>query len=152
MISAPGHSSLAYLTRFPFRTLKIDNSLVIDKSDKGDILIRSIVDLAKQLDMRVVAEGVASEDDAMKLSEMGCDYGQSFLFGPPIGTDSVQKLLKERFPVAQAELIRVCRRKRLRRGRPRSTASPAQCPSTPGPGHICLNDRDRTRYRRWPGS
>jgi EAL domain-containing protein (putative c-di-GMP-specific phosphodiesterase class I) len=49
----------------------------------------------------VVAEGVASEDDAIKLSEMGCDYGQSFLFGPPIGAESVQKLLKERFPVSK---------------------------------------------------
>ena len=96
-----GHSSLAYLTRFPFRTIKIDRSLVIDQSDKGGILIRSIVDLAKKLDMRVVAEGVKSEEDAVKLSEMGCDYGQSFLFGPPIGTDSVLKLLKERFPVTK---------------------------------------------------
>jgi len=96
-----GHSSLAYLTRFPFRTIKIDRSLVIDQSEKGGILIRSIVDLAKQLDMRVVAEGVNSEEDAVKLSEMGCDYGQSFLFGPPIGADSVLKLLKERFPVAK---------------------------------------------------
>ncbi|MBU2484355.1 MAG: EAL domain-containing protein, partial [Alphaproteobacteria bacterium] len=63
--------------------------------------IRSIVNLAKQLEMKVVAEGVASESDAIKLSEIGCDYGQSFLFGPPIGSDSVQKLLKERFPVAR---------------------------------------------------
>ncbi len=97
-----GHSSLAYLTRFPFRTIKIDRSLVIDQSDKGGILIRSIVDLAKQLDMNVVAEGVASEEEARKLSEMGCDYGQSFLFGPPIGAESVQKLLKERFPISKS--------------------------------------------------
>ena len=52
--------------------------------------------------MQVVAEGVASEADAMTLSEIGCDFGQSFLFGPPIGSESVQKLLKERFPVAKA--------------------------------------------------
>jgi len=96
-----GHSSLSYLTRFPFKTIKIDKSLVIDQSDKGGILIRSIVNLAKQMDMQVVAEGVATESDAMMLSEIGCDYGQSFLFGPPIGSDSVQKLLKERFPVAK---------------------------------------------------
>ena len=97
-----GHSSLSYLTRFPFKTIKIDKSLVIDQSDKGGILIRSIVNLAKRLDMQVVAEGVASEADAMTLSEIGCDFGQSFLFGPPIGSESVQKLLKERFPVAKA--------------------------------------------------
>jgi EAL domain-containing protein (putative c-di-GMP-specific phosphodiesterase class I) len=101
-----GHSSLSYLTRFPFKTIKIDKSLVIDPSDKGGVLIRSIVNLAKQLEMQVVAEGVASESDAMKLSEIGCDYGQSFLFGPPIGSESVQKLLRERFPVSQTQLRR----------------------------------------------
>lgn len=97
-----GHSSLSYLTRFPFKTIKIDKSLVIDQSDKGGILIRSIVSLAKRLEMQVVAEGVASEADATTLSEIGCDFGQSFLFGPPIGSESVQKLLRERFPVAKA--------------------------------------------------
>lgn len=96
-----GHSSLSYLTRFPFKTIKIDKSLVIDQSDKGGILFRSIVNLAKRLDMQVVAEGVASEADAMTFSEIGCDFGQSFLFGPPIGSESVQKLLRERFPVAK---------------------------------------------------
>ncbi|WP_417412152.1 EAL domain-containing protein [Hoeflea sp.] len=96
-----GHSSLSYLTRFPFKTIKIDQSLVIDQSDKGGILIRSIVNLAKRLDMQVVAEGVASEADAAMLSEIGCDFGQSFLFGPPIGTDSVQKLLRERFALSK---------------------------------------------------
>ncbi|OCW55631.1 EAL domain-containing protein [Hoeflea olei] len=97
-----GHSSLSYLTRFPFQTIKIDKSLVVDRSDKGGVLVRSIIDLAKQLEMRVVAEGVSSEEDALKLSEMGCDYGQSFLFGPPIGSESVLKLLRERFPIAKA--------------------------------------------------
>jgi predicted signal transduction protein with EAL and GGDEF domain len=47
-----GHSSLSYLTRFPFQTIKIDKSLVIDPSDKGGMLIRSIVNLAKQLEMQ----------------------------------------------------------------------------------------------------
>lgn len=95
-----GHSSLSYLTRFPFGTIKIDKSLVCDPSEKRGVLLRSIVSLAKELGMSVVAEGIATEEDAVSLSAMGCDYGQSFLFGPPIGSDSVQKLLKERFPLA----------------------------------------------------
>lgn len=92
-----GHSSLSYLTRFPFNTIKIDKSLVSDPTERRGILLRSIVSLAKELDMMVVAEGVATEEDAQTLAQMGCDFAQSFLFGPPIGADSVQKLLKERF-------------------------------------------------------
>ncbi len=96
-----GHSSLSYLTRFPFGTIKIDKSLVSDPSEKRGVLLRSIVMLAKELDMVVVAEGIATEADAKMLADMGCDYGQSFLFGPPIGAESVHKLLKERFPVTK---------------------------------------------------
>ena len=98
-----GHSSLAYLTRFPFSTIKIDKSLVTDPSEKGAVLLRSVVSLARDLDMAVVAEGIASEADAETLAGLGCDYAQSFLFGPPIGPDSVLKLLKERFPLAAAK-------------------------------------------------
>ena len=87
-ISAPGYSSLAYLTRFPFDTIKIDKALVSDTSDKRAILLRSVITMARELDMQVVAEGIESEEDAIQLAQMGCDFGQSFLFGPPIGSDS----------------------------------------------------------------
>ncbi|AHK43658.1 MULTISPECIES: EAL domain-containing protein [Ensifer] len=94
-----GHSSLSYLTRFPFDTIKIDKALVRDPSDKRGILLRSVITMARELDMQVVAEGIESEEDAIQLSQMGCDYGQSFLFGPPIGSESILRLLKERFPL-----------------------------------------------------
>lgn len=94
-----GHSSLSYLTRFPFDTIKIDKALVKDPGDKRTILLRSVISMARELNMQVVAEGIESEEDAIELSQMGCDFGQSFLFGPPIGTESVQRLLKERFPL-----------------------------------------------------
>jgi len=92
-----GHSSLSYLTRFPFSTIKIDKSLVSEPTERRGVLLRSIVKLAKDLDMTVVAEGVANEDDADLLTDMGCDYAQSFLYGPPIGPDSVLRLLRERY-------------------------------------------------------
>ena len=94
-----GFSSLGYITRFPFDTIKIDKSLLRDTSEKRDVLLRSIVNMATELGMSLVAEGIESEEDAVKLGEMGCQYGQSFFFGPPIGSDSVQRLLRERFPL-----------------------------------------------------
>ncbi|WP_164924199.1 EAL domain-containing protein [Sinorhizobium fredii] len=94
-----GHSSLSYLTRFPFDTIKIDKALVRDPSDKRGVVLRSVIAMARELDMRVVAEGIESEEDAIQLAQMGCDYGQSFLFGPPVGSESILRLLKERFPL-----------------------------------------------------
>ncbi len=96
-----GHSSLGYLTRFPFDTIKIDKALVRDSSSKRPILLRSIISMASELDMQVVAEGIETEEDAMELGKLGCHFGQSYFFGPPIGADSVLRLLKERFPLTK---------------------------------------------------
>ncbi|HUH49270.1 MAG TPA: bifunctional diguanylate cyclase/phosphodiesterase, partial [Mycoplana sp.] len=94
-----GYSSLAYLTRFPFDTIKIDKALVRDSSDKRTVLLRSVISMALEMEMQVVAEGIETEEDAIELGRMGCQFGQSYLFGPPIGCDSVLRLLKERFPL-----------------------------------------------------
>jgi len=94
-----GYSSLAYLTRFPFDTIKLDKALVCDQSDKKSVLLRSVVSMARGLDMQVVAEGIQTDQDAADLAMMGCDFGQSYLFGPPLGAESVLRLLKERFPL-----------------------------------------------------
>lgn len=96
-----GYSSLAYLTRFPFDTIKLDKAMVRDESDKKAILLRSVISMARELNMRVVAEGIESEEDALELAKIGCTYGQSFIFGPPMGSDSVIRLLKERFPLTK---------------------------------------------------
>lgn len=94
-----GYSSLAYLTRFPFDTIKLDKALVCDQSDKRAVLLRSVISMARGLEMTVVAEGIQTDQDAADLAMMGCEYGQSYLFGPPLGSDSVLRLLKERFPL-----------------------------------------------------
>ncbi len=96
-----GYSSLSYLTRFPFDTIKLDKSLVRDESDKKAVLLRSVISMAREMGMHVVAEGIESEEDALELAKMGCSYGQSFIFGPPMGSDSVLRLLKERFPLTR---------------------------------------------------
>ena len=96
-----GYSSLAYLTRFPFDTIKIDQTLVRDGGAKRPILLRSIISMARDLDMQVVAEGIETEEDAIELGKLGCNFGQSYFFGAPIGGDSVLRLLKERFPLTK---------------------------------------------------
>lgn len=97
-----GYSSLSYLTRFPFDTIKIDKSFVDDDSPKRGVLLKSIVNMAHELGLSVVAEGVSDENDALLLRQMGCEYVQSFLFGSPMQAEAVLKLLREQYPSAQA--------------------------------------------------
>ena len=97
-----GYSSLAYVTRFPFDTIKIDKSFVDDATPKREVLLRSMVNMAHDLGLSVVAEGVSDESDALQLRQMGCEYVQSFTFGAPMSGDDVLKLLKEQYPLAQA--------------------------------------------------
>ena len=97
-----GYSSLSYLTRFPFDTIKIDKSFVDDTTPKRTVLIRSMVNMAHELGLSVVAEGVSEESDALELRNMGCEYVQSFMFGPPVTGDAVIKLIRENYPLAQA--------------------------------------------------
>src|SRR5690606_9882495 len=96
-----GYSSLSYLTRFPFDTIKIDRSFIDDSSPKRSVLLRSMVNMAHDLGLAVVAEGVADENDALELRQMGCEYVQSFLFGPPLPAEAAIKLLKEQYPLVQ---------------------------------------------------
>ncbi|MGD9915976.1 MAG: EAL domain-containing protein [Rhizobiaceae bacterium] len=96
-----GYSSLSYLTRFPFDTIKIDKSFVDDTTPKRDVLLKSMVNMAHELGLSVVAEGISDESDALQLRQMGCEYVQSFMFGTPVPADQVVKLLKEQYPVAQ---------------------------------------------------
>ncbi len=97
-----GYSSLSYLTRFPFDTIKIDKSFVDDATPKRAVLLKSMVNMAHELGLSVVAEGIADESDALELRQMGCEYVQSFMFGAPIPGDQVLKMLREQYPLAQA--------------------------------------------------
>jgi len=90
-----GYSSLSYLQRFPFDTIKIDQSFV-RTTTKGTrpVILRSIIALAHDLGMDVVAEGAESDSDAVELSQLGCEYAQGFVFGAPMTAEKAKDLLQ----------------------------------------------------------
>jgi len=91
-----GHSSLSYLHRFPFDTIKIDQSFVRASSRSNrPVILKSIITLAHDLGMNVVAEGIETDSDAVELSQLGCELGQGFAFGEPMDATSAMRLLTE---------------------------------------------------------
>jgi EAL domain-containing protein (putative c-di-GMP-specific phosphodiesterase class I) len=92
-----GYSSLSYLHRFPIDTLKIDRSFVTQMTDNSENaeIVRTIVTLARSLDMAVVAEGVETTDQLRQLGDLGCDYGQGYLFSRPVGAGQAAELLDD---------------------------------------------------------
>ncbi|RZK76938.1 MAG: GGDEF domain-containing protein, partial [Methylobacterium sp.] len=79
-----GYSALSYLQRFPFDTIKIDQSFVRQMASGKTAILRSIVRMANELNLAIVAEGAESEADAQALAELGCDYAQGYAFGEPM--------------------------------------------------------------------
>ncbi|MBV6659088.1 MAG: EAL domain-containing protein [Devosiaceae bacterium] len=85
-----GYSSLSYLQRFPFDTIKIDQSFVKAMvPGEPAVVLSAIVALGHDLDMDIVAEGIEDEDAAADLAKLGCEFGQGFLFGHPIAASAV---------------------------------------------------------------
>jgi EAL domain-containing protein (putative c-di-GMP-specific phosphodiesterase class I) len=89
-----GHSSLAYLQRFPFDTIKIDQSFV-RQNGKGarPVILRSIVAMAHDLGMDVIAEGAERDSDAAELYQLGCEYAQGYVFGHPLSPEQAIALV-----------------------------------------------------------
>jgi len=92
-----GYSSLAYLKRYPIDILKIDRAFVKDVTDdKNDAaIVEAIVSLAKQLKLKVVAEGIETEAQYNFLKDSGCEVGQGYLFSKPVDFDGVLTLLEK---------------------------------------------------------
>lgn len=92
-----GYSSLSYLGRLPFETIKLQRALVqsgAGRDGDGANVVRSIVAMARELNKKVVAEGVEAEDDAAFLRSVGCEYAQGYFYGDPVPDRDVVAMLR----------------------------------------------------------
>jgi EAL domain-containing protein (putative c-di-GMP-specific phosphodiesterase class I) len=91
-----GYSSLSYLARLPLDSLKIDRSFTsaINSSDQDMSIVATIMALAHALNLRVIAEGVETEDQARSLRLLKCDEAQGYLFSRPIAFEAIASMLE----------------------------------------------------------
>ncbi|NET09117.1 MAG: EAL domain-containing protein [Symploca sp. SIO2B6] len=104
-----GYSSLSYLHRFPIDTLKVDRSFVMNIDEMGEdhAIVKTIIALGHHLGMDVIAEGIETSEQAKKLKDLHCEYGQGYFFAKPLPAEKVEELLvRERFWLPPAEVDR----------------------------------------------
>lgn len=91
-----GYSSLSYLKRLPVKILKIDRAFVIDSTKKSDdaMLVKTIVAIGKNLNLKVVAEGVEEENQIKYLKQLHCDCVQGYYYSKPLPAKDFQSFLK----------------------------------------------------------
>jgi diguanylate cyclase (GGDEF)-like protein len=93
-----GYSSLAYLKRLPVDALKIDKSFILgmDENENDAVIVRSTIDLGRNLGLRVVAEGVETLQAWNRLVTLGCDVAQGYYLSRPTPADELTEWLRER--------------------------------------------------------
>lgn len=98
-----GYSSLSYLHRFPIDTLKIDRSFIskVDTDGEQLAIVRTIITLAWNLGMEVVAEGIETSKQLSQLRSLHCEYGQGYLFARPLAEEAVNQLADRELKVWQ---------------------------------------------------
>jgi EAL domain-containing protein (putative c-di-GMP-specific phosphodiesterase class I) len=91
-----GYSALSYLERLPIDTIKIDQSFVRQMANGKPVILRSIIKMAHELGMEVVAEGAEGEEEAIELYDLGCEYAQGPVFGDPMTALQARQLVGAR--------------------------------------------------------
>lgn len=91
-----GYSSLSYLKQLPINCLKIDRAFIMDLDSNKDsqVIIEAIINMAKSLDLAIIAEGIETEFQAQTLSKLACNQGQGYLFSAPCPDKDFLKLLQ----------------------------------------------------------
>ena len=92
-----GYSSLAYLKKLPMDEIKIDRSFVMEMDkDKNDaVIVHSTIDLAHNMGLKVIAEGIETDQSWHALKALGCDMGQGYFMCKPVDADSFVEWLKD---------------------------------------------------------
>jgi len=91
-----GFSSMRFLKKMPFDGLKIDRGFVSQVDRDGDkaVLVKAMIEMAHNLNLRVIAEGVERQEELAFLRDHGCDYAQGYLFGRPVPAEAFFDLLR----------------------------------------------------------
>ncbi len=95
-----GYSSLSYLHRFPIDYLKIDRSFVIsmDEGTENREIVRTIIGLANALKLSVIAEGIETLEQFERIRNLGCEFGQGYLFSRPLPVEQIDEMLGDKEP------------------------------------------------------
>jgi len=102
-----GHSSLSYLKNYDTDYLKIDKSFVqkMSEDSKDLALCEAIISMAKKLNIKVIAEGIETQEQNMLLKEMGCEYGQGYLFSKAIYKDDFEVFISNNLLSKKIEVV-----------------------------------------------
>jgi diguanylate cyclase (GGDEF)-like protein/PAS domain S-box-containing protein len=110
-----GYASLAYLRRLPLDIIKIDPSFVagLGQDDTLTLLTKTVVQVGRDLGLRVIAEGIEQPRQLIALREMGCGYGQGFLVARPMGAPGVEALIRTSGESPEAPNVSACETTRV---------------------------------------
>ncbi|MCW9050557.1 MAG: EAL domain-containing protein [Deltaproteobacteria bacterium] len=92
-----GYSSMVYLKTFPIDIVKIDRFFIKDilTSPQDAAIVKAIIAMAQSMEMKVIAEGIEEEDQFHLLQEMGCDFGQGFLFSAAVSANDFSRMIQD---------------------------------------------------------
>jgi EAL domain-containing protein (putative c-di-GMP-specific phosphodiesterase class I) len=99
-----GYSGLSYLTQLPIDALKIDQHFVreISNGHRAKAIIKGVVDMALNMGLKITAEGVESQEQALFLRDIGCHEGQGFFYSKPLSSGNMEQYLQGKH---QSEMV-----------------------------------------------